>query len=630
MNLRTKITVIAILSTIIVAVCLITLNAVTSNRMQQQHNTMENTAKSVLWHQIITSELSSMSNNTQSLIRDRKTRNALAKGEFEVLKEQSQTTFNLLKAQHIVSKLQIITPEYDVVFSAPDNYSGKSKLALLQAVLTEGKIKQDLILDHNNQLVAAVGFPLSKRGKVIGAGIFIKNLENSVNIFKENNGSDLSLVGADGSIIASTAPELYNKLNFEIHSFDSNTVENITREDTTFSVSHQPLFDSEGKQLAQFVSYRDNTDNFSARQQSSLLSHITIISVLLVSSVILYLYMTKALAPLKSVEQSLKDISNGILLDQITVTGNDEVSIIQRSIKQMLIKLNHVFGSLHTVINHLDSSTTNMTMTLQSTKDGLQQQAFASQEAIESLKNTNKEALVISTKSNDVITVAKHAVDDVNKGQQVVSKAITVISDLAVNVEQASGVIKDVATGSTDIESILDVIRSISEQTNLLALNAAIEAARAGEHGRGFAVVADEVRTLAGKTRKSIEEIELIITSLQSHTQDAVSVIERSQSAAINSVETIKGVDIAFINLSKAVSQINDMNAEISAATQLQDSFAKIVNEKISNIEDVAADNIHSAEEISKETVTVTTQAQSLKQQIEYFSFGQNESRMSS
>jgi len=630
MNLRTKITVIAILSTIIVAACLITLNAVTSNRMQQQHNTMENTAKSVLWHQIITSELSSMSNNTQSLIRDRKTRNALAKGEFEVLKEQSQTTFNLLKAQHIVSKLQIITPEYDVVFSAPDNYSGKSKLALLQAVLTEGKIKQDLILDHNNQLVAAVGFPLSKRGKVIGAGIFIKNLENSVNIFKENNGSDLSLVGADGSIIASTAPELYNKLNFEIHSFDSNTVENITREDTTFSVSHQPLFDSEGKQLAQFVSYRDNTDNFSARQQSSLLSHITIISVLLVSSVILYLYMTKALAPLKSVEQSLKDISNGILLDQITVTGNDEVSIIQRSIKQMLIKLNHVFGSLHTVINHLDSSTTNMTMTLQSTKDGLQQQAFASQEAIESLKNTNKEALVISTKSNDVITVAKHAVDDVNKGQQVVSKAITVISDLAVNVEQASGVIKDVATGSTDIESILDVIRSISEQTNLLALNAAIEAARAGEHGRGFAVVADEVRTLAGKTRKSIEEIELIITSLQSHTQDAVSVIERSQSAAINSVETIKGVDIAFINLSKAVSQINDMNAEISAATQLQDSFAKIVNEKISNIEDVAADNIHSAEEISKETVTVTTQAQSLKQQIEYFSFGQNESRMSS
>jgi len=630
MNLRTKITVIAILSTIIVAVCLITLNAVTSNRMQQQHNTMENTAKSVLWHQIITSELSSMSNNTQSLIRDRKTRNALAKGEFEVLKEQSQTTFNLLKAQHIVSKLQIITPEYDVVFSAPDNYSGKSKLALLQAVLTEGKIKQDLILDHNNQLVAAVGFPLSKRGKVIGAGIFIKNLENSVNIFKENNGSDLSLVGADGSIIASTAPELYNKLNFEIHSFDSNTVENITREDTTFSVSHQPLFDSEGKQLAQFVSYRDNTDNFSARQQSSLLSHITIISVLLVSSVILYLYMTKALAPLKSVEQSLKDISNGILLDQITVTGNDEVSIIQRSIKQMLIKLNHVFGSLHTVINHLDSSTTNMTMTLQSTKDGLQQQAFASQEAIESLKNTNKEALVISTKSNDVITVAKHAVDDVNKGQQVVSKAITVISDLAVNVEQASGFIKDVATGSTDIESILDVIRSISEQTNLLALNAAIEAARAGEHGRGFAVVADEVRTLAGKTRKSIEEIELIITSLQSHTQDAVSVIERSQSAAINSVETIKGVDIAFINLSKAVSQINDMNAEISAATQLQDSFAKIVNEKISNIEDVAADNIHSAEEISKETVTVTTQAQSLKQQIEYFSFGQNESRMSS
>ena len=150
--------------------------------------------------------------------------------------------------------------------------------------------------------------------------------------------------------------------------------------------------------------------------------------------------------------------------------------------------------------------------------------------------------------------------------------------------QNAVGVIRTLEVGSNEIGSVLDVIKGIAEQTNLLALNAAIEAARAGEQGRGFAVVADEVRSLASRTQQSTEEIQQMIDKLQSSARSAVSVMQLSSENANSSVDQAGKAGVALDEITAAISAITDLNAQIATASEEQSAVAEEINRNINNI----------------------------------------------
>lgn len=216
--------------------------------------------------------------------------------------------------------------------------------------------------------------------------------------------------------------------------------------------------------------------------------------------------------------------------------------------------------------------------------------------AVEELSATVKE---ISINTHDVSNVSKLADQKAAKGNEVVRESYQSIEDLAQVIQSLAGQITNLNDSSKEITSVVDVIKSVAEQTNLLALNAAIEAARAGEQGRGFAVVADEVRTLAQRTQESTAEIESFITSLQSDVSAAFDVIQLSQKKADNVVRQSKIVEDVLTEITQSVSQIHALSEQVSVAVEEQATVTDDVAKSIVNIEYKSTESTTGATEIA-------------------------------
>ena len=209
--------------------------------------------------------------------------------------------------------------------------------------------------------------------------------------------------------------------------------------------------------------------------------------------------------------------------------------------------------------------------------------------------------------------------NNAEKGKQGVGHTITQIEHLSSNLMTSEQVVHELAKDSETIGSVLDVIRGIAEQTNLLALNAAIEAARAGEQGRGFAVVADEVRTLASRTQDSTQEIESIITALQSRTQKIVEHMAGCRTQGDESANSADSAGQMLEEITHDISTIMDMNTAIAAAIQQQSSVAQEVNQHVVSIRDVAEQSGEMSHQNSQMSEELSQQAQVLKAEVSRF-----------
>lgn len=322
----------------------------------------------------------------------------------------------------------------------------------------------------------------------------------------------------------------------------------------------------------------------------------------------------KVIPPMRKLNFSLQELNQGggDLTRRIEIHRRDEIAGI-------IEEFNGFIGLFQSLVGKLVDSVREVTGSSQQVNEVSGKTLKA---VIEQNTQTDQVATAINQMSATVHEVAHHAAnaadaaqaadDASNTGQQLVSQMIEASSSLANEVEHAADVIDKLGKDSENIGAVIDVIRAIAEQTNLLALNAAIEAARAGEHGRGFAVVADEVRSLANRTQQSTEEIQGLILQLQSGAHSAVEVMQTGRGVAKQTEELGGHTQTALLDIAEKISNIKDMNVQIATASEEQSAVTEEVNRNITHIAEMAQLTSTNAQDNEQTSRVLSETAQSL------------------
>nr|WP_160286437.1 methyl-accepting chemotaxis protein [Pseudomonas knackmussii] len=340
---------------------------------------------------------------------------------------------------------------------------------------------------------------------------------------------------------------------------------------------------------------------------------------LLVGALAALLITLLIVRPLRQVIGAASRIAEGDLSLNIEARRRDEVGQLQTAVAGMADSLRGIVGRLQDGVTRITASAQGLSGITERTQLGVNNQKAETDQVATAMNQMAATVHEVARNAEAAATSAEQADSTVASGQQVVRQTIGRIGELAEAVRQATQSIEQLGRESQNIGSVLDVIKAVAEQTNLLALNAAIEAARAGDQGRGFAVVADEVRALARRTQQSTEEIEKLISALQSGAQTSVQRMQRSHQLVEKSVEDAEQTESALNEIAAAVAVIHQMNQQIAAASEQQSAVAEEINRSVTSIRGIADESAQAMESTASSSVELAQLSRDLQGMVGQF-----------
>jgi len=363
-----------------------------------------------------------------------------------------------------------------------------------------------------------------------------------------------------------------------------------------------------GAQVAKSGSELTKTASVVEETSSRLLSvSLSVLLVLMIASAVYSIALKNNIhGPITKLRTALEHIEqNSDLIYRVDVDSRDEMGIMSSALNKMMEHFQGVVSQVRAAALELKHATETTGDIVGKTKVCAHKQQEATDQVAVAINEMAATVEEVARHANGASEAADEARAASDEGHQMVKETVKLMSALSENTRQAHNAISRVSDDTSNIGTVLDVIRGVSEQTNLLALNAAIEAARAGEAGRGFAVVADEVRTLAQRTQESAQEIHTMISRLQEGTANAVEVMEGGVESAEQAVQQANAAGEALQKINTSVLGIVDINIQIATATEEQSATAEEINRNITNITEYAAETADGA---SKTTQACTDQ----------------------
>jgi methyl-accepting chemotaxis protein len=353
-------------------------------------------------------------------------------------------------------------------------------------------------------------------------------------------------------------------------------------------------------------------------------TRVTIVMIIASIGVVLvvYLLFIKLVRQrLKVLERRFMDVcdGDGDLRQRIEVHGIDGIDRLGGHFNRFLQKVHGIMIEVSRSTEELALRTVHVNEINRAVADGIMQQQSDTDRVATAMNQMTASVQEVTQNVGAAATAAQNAESEARSGKEIVGRNVVSIRDLADEVNRANGVIQGLRADSEQIGSVLEVIRGIAGQTNLLALNAAIEAARAGEQGRGFAVVADEVRTLAGRTQQATEEIQKMIEQLQGAAINAVEAMDEGSERASVCVGNSSAAGDALSRITTAVSSINDMNQQIATAARQQQSVTEEVDVSIVRINQASHTSVEKAQDAMSESQELVRLTDKLKGAVNQF-----------